>query len=105
MYPIAPSSTLQAMGQYNDVECTLAMCVLYDTAKHVCDHNVINRNEIWQKKRRHITPVSRFVIEHITESVPVCDAASRVTEVMVAELTIYAAANVAELFVQTLVVL
>ncbi|GFV81256.1 hypothetical protein TNCV_4772831 [Trichonephila clavipes] len=47
----------------------------------------------------------RFVVNQLIEDAPVCNAASRVTAVMVSELRVHAAANVVELFVQTLVVL
>ncbi|GFW54974.1 hypothetical protein TNCV_2785891 [Trichonephila clavipes] len=45
-----------------------------------------------------------FVVNHIIEDAPVCDASSRVSAAMVSELRDHAAANVVELFVQTLVV-
>ncbi|GFV14635.1 transposable element Tc1 transposase [Trichonephila clavipes] len=46
---------------------------------------------------------TRFVVDHAIEDAPVCDAASRVAAVMVSELRVHDAADVVELFVQTLV--
>ena len=72
------------VGQYNDVECTLAMCILYDTAKHICNHlDAVNRIEICLKIRRYNIPVSRFFAEHAIEVAPVNDVASRVAEATV----------------------
>ncbi|GFW77302.1 hypothetical protein TNCV_924181 [Trichonephila clavipes] len=48
---------------------------------------------------------TRFVVDHITEDVPVCDAVSRVATAMVSELKVHAAANIVELYMQTLVVI
>ncbi|GFW91961.1 hypothetical protein TNCV_2152411 [Trichonephila clavipes] len=48
---------------------------------------------------------TRFVVDHTIEDAPVYDAASRVAAAMASELRVHAAANVVELFVQTLVVL
>ncbi|GFV44169.1 hypothetical protein TNCV_1825361 [Trichonephila clavipes] len=49
--------------------------------------------------------VPKFVVDHTIEMTPVGDAASRVAAAMVSKLSINAAANVIELFVQTLFVL
>ncbi|GFX05485.1 hypothetical protein TNCV_1008071 [Trichonephila clavipes] len=46
-----------------------------------------------------------FVVDHIIEDAPVCDAASREAESMGSELRVHAAAKIVELFVYTLVVL
>ncbi|GFU78248.1 hypothetical protein TNCV_5008291 [Trichonephila clavipes] len=46
-----------------------------------------------------------FVADRTIEDAPACDAASRVAAAMFSELRVHAAANIIELFVQTLVVL
>ncbi|GFT22409.1 hypothetical protein TNCV_3273811 [Trichonephila clavipes] len=48
---------------------------------------------------------TRFVVDHTIEDTLICDAASRVAAALISELRVHAAANVIELFVQTLVVL
>ncbi|GFU38505.1 hypothetical protein TNCV_2434481 [Trichonephila clavipes] len=48
---------------------------------------------------------TRFAIDHIIEDAPVWDVVSRVATAVVSDLRVYAAANVVELIVQTLVVL
>ena len=62
----------------------------------------INRIEISLKLR---LLASRFVAEHAIEGSPIYNVVSRVEETMVAKVTVYAAANAIELFVQTLIVL
>ena len=57
------------------------------------------------KTRRHAIPGSRIVIEQTTKGAPVCDVASRITKAMASKLTVSAAENVCELFVQTLIIL
>ena len=65
-----------------------------------CDHhNVVNRI----KMRRQIIPASRFFVEHTTEGA-LSVIASKIVEAMVAELTVYAAVNIFEVFVKVLVV-
>ncbi|GFV01950.1 hypothetical protein TNCV_4979011 [Trichonephila clavipes] len=82
------------------------MCVHHDAAKHGCDHlDVVNRNWIHLKKGCLATRTSRFVVDHIFEDAPICDAASRVTSDKVSELRFHASANVVELFVQTAIIL
>ena len=51
--------------------------------------------------KHDVTPFlhSRFVVKHIIESVSLYAVASKVAQVMVAELTVHAVANVVELFV------
>ena len=89
------------MGQYDDVECTLATCVFHDTTKYGCNHHdAVNKIEIRLKTQRHAIPASRFAVEYTTEGAAVCDVASRVDE-----LTFHAVANVVKMLVQTLVVL
>ncbi|GFV52973.1 HTH_48 domain-containing protein [Trichonephila clavipes] len=46
---------------------------------------------------------TRFVVDHTIQDASVCDAASSVAAAMVSELRVNAAANVVELFTQTLV--
>ena len=101
-----PIPSLQVMCQYDDVECTLAVCVLHDAAKHECGHHdPVYRTWIRRKRRREAIPASRFVVHDTIGGAPVCDTASRVVDTIVAVLTVHAAANVVELFVQTQVVL
>ncbi|GFS86014.1 hypothetical protein TNCV_1220041 [Trichonephila clavipes] len=54
---------------------------------------------------RFLRAKKRFVVNHTIEDAPTFDAASRVAAAMVSELRVYAAANIVELFVQTLFVL
>ncbi|GFU62150.1 hypothetical protein TNCV_2473851 [Trichonephila clavipes] len=95
------------MGKYDDHECALPMCVHHEAAKHECDHlDAVNRTRIHLKKMTSYSiRAPRFVVDHTTEDVPVCDAAFRVAADMVSKLNVYGAANIIELFVQTLVVL
>ncbi|GFU06201.1 centrosomal protein [Trichonephila clavipes] len=51
---------------------------------------------------RHLC--TRLVVDLTIQDAPICDAVSRAVVVMVSELRVHAAANVIELFVQTLVV-
>ncbi|GFS93041.1 hypothetical protein TNCV_532451 [Trichonephila clavipes] len=94
------------MGQYDDDECTLPISVHCDATEHRCDHHDADKknpdsSEIMTSHHSCI----RFVDDPTIEDSPVCGAASRVVAVMVSELRVHAAANVVELFVQTLVVL
>ncbi|GFW28463.1 hypothetical protein TNCV_4641281 [Trichonephila clavipes] len=94
------------MGQYDDDECKLPMCFRYDAIKHGCDHlDAVNRTWIHLKKEHLTIRAPRFIVDHTIEDAPVCDPASRVAATMVSELRVHAAANVVELFVQTLIVL
>ena len=78
-------SSLQVMGQYDDVKCTLVMCVLHDNIIRGCDHhNTVNRIEICLKTRYHAIPVSKFVVKYTIEGSFVCHVESRVVEAMVA---------------------
>ena len=53
------------MGQYDDIECALAMCILHNFAKHKRDHHdAIKRIEIRLKTPRHDIPATRHVVEH-----------------------------------------
>ena len=61
--------------------------------------------EISLKTRGHAIPESRFFVELTIKDASVCDAELRVAEIMVDELTVYAATNVVEFFVQTFVAL
>ncbi|GFX82753.1 hypothetical protein TNCV_1194281 [Trichonephila clavipes] len=68
VYPI-PSR--QVMGQYDEDECTLPMCVHHIAAKHGCDHlDAVNRTCIHLKKCLAIR-ASRFVIHHTIEDASV----------------------------------
>ena len=92
--------SLQVVVQYNDFECTLAMCVLNDVPQNGCDcHDDISRMEICLKTRHHVI----FCYQHTAESAPACDEASKVAQTMVPELTVHAAENVVEMLKQTLV--
>ncbi|GFW40602.1 hypothetical protein TNCV_4824381 [Trichonephila clavipes] len=65
------------MGQYDDYECTLPLCVHQDAAKHGCDLlNTVNRTWIHLKKLRLAILVPRFVVDCTTEDAHVCDAES-----------------------------
>ena len=81
-------------------------CLLRDAAKHECDHHdAVNSSE---KRLKHdVTPFLRSSSSLITplKAFFVCDVASKVTEAMIAKLTVHAVANVIELFVKTVVVL
>ncbi|GFU72612.1 hypothetical protein TNCV_4838401 [Trichonephila clavipes] len=47
----APHTSCQIMGQYEDDECKLPMCVQRDGAKHGCGHlDAVNRTGIHLKK-------------------------------------------------------
>ena len=48
--------------------------------------------------------MSRLVIEHTTNGLPVCYVALRVAKAIISEVTAHAAANVFDLLVKTLVV-
>ena len=88
------------VGQYDDAKCTLATCNLHDDAKHGFDHHdVVNRIKIF-----HAIPTSKFVIYRNTADTSVCDVVSKLTKAMIAQQVVNAAANIVELFVQTLVV-
>ena len=88
------------MGQYDDVECTLATCLLHDVTKRGCDHHdAVKKFEIRLKTRLYAITPSRFFVEHTIEDAPLCDAASRETEAIVAELTVHTARKVIELLV------
>ncbi|GFX27044.1 hypothetical protein TNCV_439501 [Trichonephila clavipes] len=66
------------MGQYDDDECTLPMCIHHDTAKHGCDHlEAIHRTWIHLKESHLTIRALRFVVDHTIEEASVCDAASR----------------------------
>ena len=49
--------------------------------------------------------MSRFVVEYTIVRDPVCDVALTVAEAVIAEVTVHAATDVVEIFVQTLFVL
>ena len=99
-----PYYLLQVMGQYNDVKSTLATYVLCDCAKKGCDHhNAINRIEIRLITRCHATPASRIAVELTIEGAAVSDAASRVAETMVVDLTVHVSTSTFKLFMPTLV--
>ena len=75
MHPMSESpewhliSFLKVIGLYDNVECKLAMCVLYTIAKHECKHpHSVNRIEILLKTRPYVIPPSSFVVEHTIES-------------------------------------
>ncbi|GFX65952.1 hypothetical protein TNCV_13731 [Trichonephila clavipes] len=76
------------------------MCVHHDAV-----NDAASRTWIHQKKLRLAIRAPRFVVVHTIEDVSVCDAASRITAVMISELRVHASGNVVELFMQTLVVL
>ena len=90
------------IGQYNDIECTLATCVLHNATKLGRNHHdATNRIKIQLKTRHHAFLASRFVIELVIEVTAVWDVTLRVAEAMVAESTLHATGNVIELFMQT----
>ena len=71
-----------SQGQYVNIRWILAMCSLYDAARHKSKHhNAVNRIEIHLKTRWLFIFASRLVFDTI-----------------VTEQTIYAAANVVDLF-------
>ncbi|GFV88773.1 hypothetical protein TNCV_3355251 [Trichonephila clavipes] len=67
--------------------------------------DAVNRTRIHLKRQRPAIGVPRFIVDLTFEDAPVCDANSREIAVMVSELRVHAAANVVEMFVQTLVIL
>ncbi|GFU30635.1 hypothetical protein TNCV_3438031 [Trichonephila clavipes] len=63
------------MGQYDDDESTLLMCVHHDAAKHGCDYlGAVNRTWIHLKNHLAIRG-SKFVVDHTIEDAPVRHAA------------------------------
>ncbi|GFS47084.1 hypothetical protein TNCV_2052801 [Trichonephila clavipes] len=92
------------MGQYDYEEYMLPKYVHHDATNHGYPHfDAVNRT--WIHLKRDILPFMRPVSSLITHTIDdtfVCDAAS-LAEAMVSELRVRAAANVSELFVQTLV--
>ncbi|GFV31075.1 hypothetical protein TNCV_4814081 [Trichonephila clavipes] len=81
------------------------MCVHHDASKHVCYHlGAVNKTWIGVRKSRLAIFVPRFVIDHAIQDTPLCDAASRVVAALVSKLRVHAAANVIEIFMQTLIV-
>ncbi|GFV55900.1 hypothetical protein TNCV_1390161 [Trichonephila clavipes] len=67
------------------------------------DLNFVNRTWIHPQKMTSCPSCTCFVIDHTIEDASVCDAASRVAAAIVSELRDYAAANVVELLLHTLV--
>ena len=89
----------QVMGQYDDVESTLATSILHDVTKHGYDHHdAATRIEILLKPWLHAIPLSRLVTERTMEGTPTCNVAPMVAEAMVAKRTVHAASNIVELF-------
>ncbi|GFV76816.1 hypothetical protein TNCV_4730361 [Trichonephila clavipes] len=70
----------------------------------VAPHNVMPGDRSINLKMMTRHSCVMFVVYHTIEETPVCDAALRVAAAMVSDLTVHAAANVVELFVQTLAV-
>ena len=53
------------MAQYDDVEYTLATCILRGATEHGCDHHdAVNRTE---NTTPHDIPVSKFNVERTIE--------------------------------------
>ncbi|GFT23714.1 hypothetical protein TNCV_3511761 [Trichonephila clavipes] len=98
--------SLEMMGKYGDDECMLPMCVHHDATIHRYDLlDTVNRN--WIHVIGLTFPASyepRFVFDHTIEDAFIYDAASRISEAIVSEMSIHAAANVVELLMQTFVV-
>ena len=95
------------MENYNNTECTVASCILHDMAKHGYNHYyAVNWIKLRLKVECYaIIPASRFAIKDTTEGAPACDVASGAIKTKtVIELTVYVAANIVELFMQTLLV-
>ncbi|GFV65088.1 hypothetical protein TNCV_2303951 [Trichonephila clavipes] len=65
----------------------------------------VNRTCVHLKKWRLSFRYPKFIVDYNIENVPVCGAMTRVAAAMVSEMRVLAAANVVELFVQTIVVL
>ena len=65
----------------------------------------VNKTEFRLIILDHTILASRFVIKLIAEGALACDLVSRVFKVIVADLSLHAAANIIELFVQIFVVL
>ncbi|UYV70134.1 K02A2.6-like [Cordylochernes scorpioides] len=65
-------------GQYDDVECVLAMCLLHDDAKHGYGHHGdANRTWIRRKTQRHSILAFSFIVNHTIESATLCDVELR----------------------------
>ena len=73
----------------------------YDISIHGCDQ-YHNAHEKRLKTKGIAIPGSRFIVDHIT---PLCDVASNVGKVMTTKMTIHAAFNIREVFVQKLIAL
>ncbi|UYV84230.1 Transposase [Cordylochernes scorpioides] len=100
--------SLEVVGQYDDVECTLAMFRLHDDVKHGCGHHgADNTTRILLKPQNKVFPAFRCFVDHIIEGAPVCGATLRVAETKVAELFVQTcthclrALNVALRFIKT----
>ena len=57
-------------------------------------HEVVNRIKVNLKTRRHVIPISRFIVECIIDDAPICDIGSRVAEAMVSKLAVHDALKV-----------
>ena len=73
---------------------------------HEYDHyNAVESIKILPKTRRHVIAAARFIDKCAIECDYFRDITSKTDEAMVAELTVYAAANLIEFVVYTLVIL
>ena len=64
-YPMLIQNINHVIGQCDDIQCTLTMCVLHKAVKYGCDHHhAVNKIEICQKLRRQAILSSRFFVEH-----------------------------------------
>ena len=101
-----PIPSFHVIRKYDYVECTLAIFVLHDGAKHRCNHHDgLNRIKIRLKIRRHAIPTTKFVVDHAVESTPACNVTLRIFKGMEAEMRDHVVANIVELFVQILIIL
>ena len=56
------------MSQYDDVECTLTMCILHNATKQKYDYlDAVNRIKIHLKTRHHAILASKFTVEYTIE--------------------------------------
>ena len=72
------------MGLHDNIKCTLPVCYFPDTAKHRRNHRDTPDSS---KTQRNAIIVFRIIVVCTIERAPICDVASKVAELMVAEPT------------------
>ena len=101
MYPMA-SLTITSDDGSDDLEWTLARYVFYYDTKEGCNHyDDVKRFEICLKTLFLAIAASSFIIEPITEGIPVCDAVSRIAKAIFSKLKIHDVVNIVQLFMHS----